>query len=260
MDAVLIGGGLADRLRGEGLADPASEAARAEQILEDHFPATQSNFVVLVETEREINDRGIARQGVALVQRLAAEESVISVNSYWTSGVVDLRSENGHYALVLVQIDGDPADAREAFDRIAPHYQGRHGDLLLRVGGELAVQAEMERTIAEDLVRAEMIALPIVFVLLVIVFGSAVAALLPLLVGIVSIIGTNAALAVITELHRRVGVRAEPHHRARARARHRLRAAARAPLPRRAGEGPADRRGDRRRPCAPPGARCSSRR
>ncbi|OLT16542.1 hypothetical protein BJF78_14075 [Pseudonocardia sp. CNS-139] len=42
-----------------------------------------------------------------------------------------------------------------------------------------------------------MIAMPIVFVLLVVVFGSAVAALLPLLVGIVSIIGTNAALAVI---------------------------------------------------------------
>ncbi|OLT16543.1 hypothetical protein BJF78_14080 [Pseudonocardia sp. CNS-139] len=154
VDGVLIGGGLADRMRGEGLADPMSEAARAEQILEDHFPATQANFVVLVETEGEINDRGIARQGVAVVQRLAAEESVTSVNSYWTSAVADLRSPDGRHALVLVQIDGDPADARAAFDRIAPDYRGQQGDLLLRVGGELAVQAEMERTIGEDLVRA----------------------------------------------------------------------------------------------------------
>lgn len=197
IDAVLIGGGLAERLRGEGLADPVSESAQAEEILEEHFPATQANFAVLVEAEREVNDRGIARQGVSLVQRLAAEPSVISVNSFWTNGVADLRSDDGRHALVLVQIDGPPEDAREVFDRISPAYRGVQGDLLLRVGGELAVQAEMESTIGEDLVRAEMIALPIVFLLLVIVFGSAVAALLPLLVGIVSIIGTNAVLAVI---------------------------------------------------------------
>ena len=57
----------------------------------------------------------------------------------------------------------------------------------------------MQTTIQEDLLRAEMIALPVTLVLLVMVFGSAVAALLPLGVGIVAILGTNAVLRGLTE-------------------------------------------------------------
>lgn len=57
----------------------------------------------------------------------------------------------------------------------------------------------MQSIIQEDLLRAELIALPVTLVLLVMVFGSAVAALLPLGVGIVAILGTNAVLRGITE-------------------------------------------------------------
>ena len=49
-----------------------------------------------------------------------------------------------------------------------------------------------------DLQRAEMIALPVTLLLLVVVFGSVVAALLPLAVGILAIIGTFAVLQVMT--------------------------------------------------------------
>ncbi len=56
----------------------------------------------------------------------------------------------------------------------------------------------MQTTIREDLTRAEMIALPVTLVLLVMVFGSAIAAL-SLGVGIVAILGTNAVLRGLTE-------------------------------------------------------------
>ncbi len=59
----------------------------------------------------------------------------------------------------------------------------------------------MQTIIQEDLTRAEMIALPITLVLLVTVFGSAVAAMLPLgMLGIVAILGTNAVLRGLTEV------------------------------------------------------------
>ncbi|AOS65610.1 MMPL family transporter [Actinoalloteichus hymeniacidonis] len=197
VDAMILGGGVVDRLRGEGLSDPASESAQAEELLQEHFPGTQSNFIVLVEADREVNDRQIAREGTEVVTRLAAEDSVSDVNSYWTGAAEDMRSPDGRYALIVAHIEGTPEDARDVYDTIAPEYQGVEGELTLRVGGELAIQAEMETTIGEDLLRAELIALPVVFILLVLVFGSAVAALLPLVVGIVSILGTNAALSII---------------------------------------------------------------
>jgi len=197
VDGVLLGSGLGGRLRGEGLSDPASESAMAQRILEQDFPATQANFALLVQSDREINDRGVARAGIAVAEQLAAEPSVDSVTSFWTSAVAELRSRDGKKSLILAHIDGTPEQARVVFDRIAPKYRGSRDGLTLRVGGSLAVQAEIESTIGHDLARAEMIALPIVFLLLVIVFGSVVAALLPLVVGGVSIVGTNAALAVI---------------------------------------------------------------
>src|SRR5690606_2975422 len=67
-------------------------------------------------------------------------------------------------------------------------------------GGPVAVRHEMQTIIQEDLLRAELIALPVTLVLLVMVFGSAVAALLPLGIGIVAILGTNAVLRGLTEI------------------------------------------------------------
>ena len=59
---------------------------------------------------------------------------------------------------------------------------------------------EVGATIEEDLVTAEMIALPITLVLLVLIFGSLVAASLPLIVGVMSIIGTFLVLQVLSGL------------------------------------------------------------
>ena len=84
-------------------------------------------------------------------------------------------------------------------ERIAPDFRGAHGPVEVSIGGPVAVQHEMTTTIQEDLLRAELIALPVTLVLLVMVFGSAIAALLPLGVGIVAILGTNAVLRGITE-------------------------------------------------------------
>lgn len=70
----------------------------------------------------------------------------------------------------------------------------------VEIGGIVAVRHEMQTIIQEDLTRAEMIALPITLLLLVMVFGSAIAALLPLGIGIVAILGTNAVLRGLTEV------------------------------------------------------------
>src|SRR5438067_2304046 len=59
---------------------------------------------------------------------------------------------------------------------------------------------EVGSTIEHDLARAEMIALPITLLLLLLVFGSGVAALLPLVIGGLSIVGTFVVLLVINSM------------------------------------------------------------
>jgi RND superfamily putative drug exporter len=69
----------------------------------------------------------------------------------------------------------------------------------VQVGGFGEVFREVGHTIEHDLVRAEMIALPITLILLLLVFGSAIAALLPLAIGALSVVGTFLVLLVLNK-------------------------------------------------------------
>ncbi|MFB6835406.1 MMPL family transporter [Streptomyces sp. NPDC056361] len=206
--AVLAGGGVADRMGSGGWEDPSAESTYATKALEREFPGSQPNLLLLVDTGAEAAGAGgtaavdapaVAAEARKLAERLAAEPGVDGVGSYWSTGSPALRSEDGRQAVIGARIAGEEKDAAAVLDRIAPEYRGTHGPVEVSLGGGLAVRHEMQTVIQEDLLRAELIALPLTLVLLVMVFGSAVAALLPLGVGIVAILGTNAVLRGITE-------------------------------------------------------------
>lgn len=164
------------------------------------FPASQPNLLLLIDSgDASVDDPAVAREAARLTERLAGEEGITGVGSYWQAGTPALRSEDGHEAIIAARIEGDEAAAGKILDRIAPAFQGERGPVEVFVGGPVAVRHEMQTIIEEDLLRAELIALPVTLVLLVMVFGSAVAALLPLGVGIVAILGTNAVLRGLTE-------------------------------------------------------------
>ncbi|MEV6834343.1 MMPL family transporter [Streptomyces sp. NPDC051133] len=197
--AVLAGSGVADRLGSGGWEAPAAESTRATKALERQFPDSQPNVLLLVDTGRSsVDDPAVAAEARRLAERLAAEKGVTGVGSYWQSGAPALRAEDGHEALIAARITGDENAMGKTLDRIAPRYRGTHGPVRVRIGGMVAVRHEMQTIIKEDLTRAELIALPITLVLLVMVFGSAIAALLPLGIGIVAILGTNAVLRGLT--------------------------------------------------------------
>ncbi|GGS50489.1 MMPL family transporter [Streptomyces violaceus] len=199
--AVLAGSGVADRLGAGGWEDPAAESTRATKALEREFPGSQPNLLLLVDAgDASVDDPAVAARAKRLAERLASERGVTGIGSYWQSGTPALRAEDGHEALIAARITGDEKTAAETLERIAPQYRGVHGTVEVTVGGPVAVRHEMQTIIQEDLTRAELIALPVTLVLLVMVFGSAVAALLPLGIGIVAILGTNAILRGLTEL------------------------------------------------------------
>ncbi|MGO4630771.1 MMPL family transporter [Streptomyces sp. 2RAF24] len=199
--AVLAGSGVGDRMGSGGWEDPDAESTYALEVLEREFPASQPNLLLLVDAGAAgVDSPAVAAEARRLAERLDAEPGVGGVGSYWQTGSPALRSEDGRQAVIAARIDGEEKAAGEILERVAPEFRGTHGPVKVSVGGPLAVRHEMQTTIQEDLLRAEMIALPITLVLLVMVFGSAVAALLPLGIGIVAILGTNAVLRGITEL------------------------------------------------------------
>ncbi|WP_329178827.1 MMPL family transporter [Streptomyces sp. NBC_01477] len=197
--AVAAGSGVGDRLSSGGFEAPDSQSSYATAALAEHFPDSQPNLVLLIDTRGADPDSpAVAAQGRQLAGRLAADPDVAGVTSYWDTRTPVLRAKDGSSAMITARLRGDDDAVAAEIKRIAPAYRGTHGPVRVTVGGNAEVLHQMQTVIQQDLVRAEVIALPITLVLLVMVFGSAVAAVLPLGIGIIAILGTSAVLRGIT--------------------------------------------------------------
>ncbi|WP_405581775.1 MMPL family transporter [Streptomyces sp. NBC_01190] len=198
--AVVAGSGVGSRLVAGGWEAPGSQSSYATKALAQHFPASQPNLVLLVDARGAgVDSPAVAAQGRELARRLAADPAAAGVTSYWDTHAAALRAKDGGSAMITARLRGDDDTVASEVKVIAPAYRGAHGPVTVTVGGSAAVGDELQSTIRADLLRAEVIALPITLLLLVMVFGSAIAALLPLGVGIVAILGTSAVLRGLTE-------------------------------------------------------------
>src|ERR687892_220392 len=189
-----IGGGGGDHPPPGGVEGPPSQAERGGEGLAERFDTGVPNLLLLVTAPGgDVDDPAVAAAGQALTEELAAEESVADVVSYWSEGNASpLRNDDGSRALVVARVEGNDDQVEDRVTELAPRYErtAADGGVDVEVGGFAEVFHEVGDTIEEDLVRAEMIALPITLVLLILVFGSVVAASLPLVVGVMSIVGT----------------------------------------------------------------------
>jgi RND superfamily putative drug exporter len=197
-----FGGGVAENLVSGGFEDPATESARADEALAERFGTGVPNVILLVTAPPgdDVDSPRVGDAGRAITERLAGEDGVTDVVSYWSEGgAPPLRNDDGTRALVIARIEGDDDTVDDRIAEIAPGYRqpGGEGAPEVAVGGFAEVFHEVGTTIEEDLLTAEMIALPITLVLMVLVFGSVVAASLPLLIGVMSIVGTFGVLQVM---------------------------------------------------------------
>jgi RND superfamily putative drug exporter len=134
---------------------------------------------------------------LALTHKLAAQPGVADVASYWSTPASSLRSGNGNEALVIAHITGTDDQVDKKVSSLATAFAGKSGELSVQVGGSSAVDNEANTQTTNDLIRAEAIAFPITLILLVLVFRGLVAAMLPLILGGFSVVGTFLVLRII---------------------------------------------------------------
>jgi RND superfamily putative drug exporter len=198
------GGDVAKHLTNGGFSDPSAESSRAERYLSENLGSGPPNVVLLVKSARpgvSVDDPAVAAEGRAITAELAATPGVTESVSYWSLGnAPPLRSTASDSALVLARTAGTDDAVREHVGAIAERFNTRGDVVTSQVGGLSEAFREVGSTIEHDLGLAEMIALPITMLILLFVFRSAVAALLPLLVGGFSIVGTFVVLKVLASI------------------------------------------------------------
>ncbi|MEV7547217.1 MMPL family transporter [Streptomyces sp. NPDC089915] len=200
--SAVFGAGATGRLKSQGYDDPRSESSRAARLLAEHAGAAP-NLVLVARTRTGTVDDPAARgAGEALTARLAAEPHVSGVTSYWSAPPgAGLRGRDGRAAMLVAHLDGEGERLGERARRLSEELgtpAGATGQALsVHVGGPAVVDAELQDVSESDLKRAEAVVLPGTLVLLVLVFGSVVAAALPLLIGVLAIAGTLLVLSLL---------------------------------------------------------------
>ncbi|MBO8197105.1 MMPL family transporter [Streptomyces smyrnaeus] len=189
-----VGFGAFGKLQGGGFDDPDSPSSRAAALIDEKFHG-QDNLVLLVRAkDGDLRAPEVEQAGQRLTRGLRKEPGVTQVTSYWAPGGSALTSRDGAQALVLAHMDENDT---ERVSEVTEKWTGERGAVQVRAGGGAALNEQINAQVSKDLAIAEAIAVPVTLLLLIVAFGSVVAALLPLAIGLVAILGTFAELYVL---------------------------------------------------------------
>jgi RND superfamily putative drug exporter len=194
--AGIAGAGVAERLHPYEAEDPDTESVIASERLE-RAGYRDVSVLVLIEGV-DVRSREGAREVAEIAEQVRSMPEVAEVSGYAETGSPAFLSRGGDATYLAVRLHAtDEERQQELAEEIAQALSDREN---VSIGGWAIAQAQMNEKVESDLRRAEVIAFPILFLLSLLFFRSLVAALLPLLVGALAIVGTFAMLRVASEL------------------------------------------------------------
>ncbi|MBQ0850980.1 MMPL family transporter [Streptomyces sp. BH-SS-21] len=194
-----LGGSVLQELSAGGFVDDSTESAHTAKAMDDRFGAGAPDLVLLVSDERGVDSPAVAAAGARLTARVAREPGVEQAVSYWSLGKAEpLRGKDGQQALVMARISGDEDQVQDTFERLENRYRHTSRGLDVRVGGHALADKEMSETTEKDLLKIEAVTFPVLLVVMLFVFRSVVAALVPLLVSGLTILSVLLVIRVLT--------------------------------------------------------------
>jgi putative drug exporter of the RND superfamily len=203
-----VGAGVESHLKFGGFLTSDAESAYAGQFLDEHFPSGNPNLVIVVHADDGVDGEAARAAGRKVLDALNRHQEVAGVQSYWTPvspvGASALRSKDGTRALILGNIRGDDTAAQIAAGVIEHELNGTDDNgVTVHAGGLQVSFSDIYNQVRDDTTRAESIAIPLSMLLLVLVFGSLVAASLPLAIGLFAMaaaLGILRALTLFTDI------------------------------------------------------------
>ena len=203
---ILVAGGFGSlafsRLDSGGYSDPNSDSYKVYEYLTEELKLSDPAVVIIVDSgSTDVTDPVVAQKGIALEKKIAQEEGVTKTLSYWTSGgEATLKSADGKAAYILVYGEGEAftPESQKLGKIMQEKYDGSYEGLTLYAGGVGVVGHAITKKISDDLKIAELISIPLTFILLVLVFGALAASAMPLIVGVAAILGAFFILYLFT--------------------------------------------------------------
>ncbi|MEO6457920.1 MAG: MMPL family transporter [Chloroflexia bacterium] len=199
--ALIIAGGVYgtsvfSRLKNGGFYDPNAESTQVMTAMHEKLGQDESALIVLFSPKSGTDidgqsdpalGEGYKAEVEKVLERVKGQEGTGNIASFYNSGAQAFVSNDKTSTYAVVGFVGDEEAQSETMERVRPLLTS---DLLdIKLGGLPAFSQEITEQVEKDLATAESLTFPILAILLVLIFGSLVAASLPLAIGGVVILG-----------------------------------------------------------------------
>jgi RND superfamily putative drug exporter len=196
--AALWGTGVFGALQsGGGFTAPGSQSERAGTLATRAFGRDTADVVVLYRSPAlTVRDPAYRAAVTRSLDALPASK-VLSYQTYWSTGSPLFTGAGGHETYAVLRLAGGTDAAQMKTYQAISGKLGVPG-LTEQVGGQIPTELAINDQVKADIGRAEGISMPVLLILLLVIFGSLAAASLPLAIGAIGILGSFAALRLLT--------------------------------------------------------------
>jgi len=182
---------------GGGFTAPGSQSQQESDLAAATFGRSTADVVVLYSSPRLTVHDAAFRGAVTRTLAALPRDRVQSTATYWSTGSPRFIGDSGHATYVVVQLAGGSDSARlKTYDAVNGDFAAP--GLTSQVGGQVATFSAINKEVTADIGRAEFISMPVLLILMLLIFGSLAAASLPLAIGAIGILGSFAALRLLT--------------------------------------------------------------
>jgi trehalose monomycolate/heme transporter len=208
MVALCLGGGafgltLGSHLTQSGFYDGDSESARASRLGDEAYGRDTSGHIVAIYSApdgKTVDDPEFKKkilENLAQVEKDHPDQILRSVGYFKTPQLLrKMADADKKHAFMSIQLKGNDDDTILNNYKVVQHDFAVPG-VDVKLAGLQPLANELMGTIGEDQKRAELLAIPLVAVVLFFVFGGVVAAFLPAMVGGLSIAGSLGIMRLV---------------------------------------------------------------
>jgi putative drug exporter of the RND superfamily len=188
---------LSERLKGGGFEGAGTESERVRDIMIEDFGASPARLLIVFDGDGSPPARSeeFQQELNASLEGVREIEETRFVTTYSDSQDERFISKDGDDSYAVVGFEVSENQTQDLVDRVRQEVKKNAPEgLQTYVTGAPAVYLDIQKASSKDIRRAEAYVFPLALVILVVAFGSIVAAGLPILVGGASVVTTLSAL------------------------------------------------------------------
>ena len=199
----LLGSGLTSESKFRA-GEPGS--VTADRLIEERLsgPHKVTDFVIVRSAELTVDDPAFKAHVLGVAARITAlgPDVVEAASTYYATNDPGLLSRDKHATLIPVVMAGNMDEALKNVDKLHETAVAAQSDgFTIAQAGEASLNQMFTELAEKDLARGEIFGVPAALIVLVIVFGAVLAATMPLVISVISIVLALALTALIGQVY-----------------------------------------------------------